>query len=103
DADSHSSRVSASSADCSKEHGNTVTKSAADGAGDPVPTFAGIRTATDIDACTASGVMLTWDAATFGPSGGTYKIWRDGSVIASGIAAAPYTDVPGDSASHVYR
>src|SRR6185295_6333668 len=66
------------------------------------PTFAGNTGATDLAACAATGVELTWAPATFGPSGGTYSVYRDGTLVASGVTASPYVHIPGNSASHAY-
>src|SRR5262249_46494290 len=103
DSVSHAYHVVAVSADCQLEDGNGVSKSAADAIGDPGPTFAGIVSAGHPDQRAAPGGQRTWDPATFGPSGGTYKIWRDGVLIKTGVTASPYVDVPGDSVSHSYR
>ena len=59
--------------------------------------------ASDLDPCAATGVTLSWNPATFGGSGGTYKVWRDGVVVQTGVLASPYTDVPGDTATHSYK
>ena len=47
--------------------------------------------------------MLSWAAATFGPSGGTYSVFRDGLLVAMAVSGSPYLDAPGDAATHAYH
>lgn len=60
------------------------------------------NTASDIDACAATGVLVSWNADPEGPwgdSGGThtYQVLRDGVIAQSGIAygVTTYTDTTG--------
>jgi len=64
------------------------------------PDFKGIKTASDLDECADTGVQITWDPVSNWNSGscsnsGTYKVYRDGSVIASGLTGTSYTDTSG--------
>lgn len=68
--------------------------------GASAPNFAGILTAADADACTDAGVAITWNAAVAWNGGscggtGTYRVKRNGSVIASGLTGTSYTDTTG--------
>lgn len=67
------------------------------------PSFAGVASTEDPDACAASGVRLSWEAAVAWGSGGdgTYAIYRGttpdfvvgpGSLVASGVTGLAYTD-----------
>lgn len=81
---------------CLNDAGATAAATDVQGA---TPTFGGITSATDVDGCTASGIALSWGAATdWGDSGENsairkYIISRDGSAIASVDASTTsYTD-----------
>jgi hypothetical protein len=69
---------------------------------DAAPVFLGFGKAEDIDPCALTGIRVSWSPAQFGPSGGAYKILRDGQMIAQGIAASPYVDLPGNTLEHQY-
>ncbi|MEW5806202.1 MAG: hypothetical protein AB1756_02460 [Acidobacteriota bacterium] len=67
------------------------------------PSFAGLKSATDLDPCADTGVSLSWDAAVAWGSGssGKYVIYRDtipnftpssSNMIASGLTTTSYTD-----------
>ncbi len=67
------------------------------------PSFTGVATALDNDACGAGGVTVSWDAAQAwgNGGGGTYAVYRDlsagfvpgpGNLVASGVGGASYHD-----------
>jgi hypothetical protein len=67
------------------------------------PTFAGLRSAADVNGCADSGVSLSWSAAPAWGTGnsGTYAVYRStdpaftpspANLVASGIAGLSYTD-----------
>ncbi len=81
---------------CQNDGGATASAMDAQGA---APTFGGIGSATDVDGCTASGIALSWAAASDwvdgGENGGSrkYEIFRDGTLIGSvGSGTTSYTD-----------
>lgn len=77
------------------------------------PEFLGAESASDVDACGAGGVVVSWDPAiAWGTgSGGTYAVYRDvapgfepgaSNRIASGVSGATYVDTaaPQDATSY---
>ncbi|MBP7147726.1 MAG: fibronectin type III domain-containing protein [Acidobacteria bacterium] len=67
------------------------------------PSFAGVRSAIDNDACGATGVTVSWDAAPSWGSGGggTYAVYRGAApgfpadaahLVAAGVSALSYND-----------
>ena len=66
------------------------------------PTFAGLLSATDLDACASTGIELLFDPATFGASGGIYQVRRDGVIIALWAPGVPFIDHPAGDALHAY-
>ncbi len=64
------------------------------------PDFNGVKSATDLDECADTGVQITWDPVLAWNSGscpnsGTYRVKRDGTIIASGLTGTSYTDNTG--------
>ncbi len=77
------------------------------------PSFAGAASATDDDACGATGVTVRWaQAVSWGSgTGGTYSIWRDttpgftptnANRIATGLTALAFTDASAPAGVPVY-
>jgi hypothetical protein len=103
-------RVDAFNACCGEPIMTAVYDTAAD-AMDPQPVFAGLTSVTDPDPCARTGVNLTWPAASFGESSGTYRALRSTRVdcqaaetLASGLTSTSYTDSTGiPNVTYYYR
>ncbi len=77
------------------------------------PSFAGLASATDVDACADTGVALAWPpAAAWGSGGaGTYAVYRDttpnftpsaANRLAAGLTATNYTDAAAPNGTTLY-
>jgi serine protease AprX len=77
------------------------------------PTFSGLQTAQDIDACAPGGVRLNWEMAkAWGTgSGGTYAVYRSttsgfepgpANLIASGVAGTSFDDAAAPESVNLY-
>ncbi len=88
---------------------NIIVKDGTAGSGEPcggcmnAPSFAGLKSANDLDACADTGISLSWNAPVAWGSGavGTYSAYRDttpaftpsaSNRIATGLTTTSYTD-----------
>ena len=58
-----------------------------------------ITAVTDVSACAASGITVTYTAGS--PAGTSYNLLKDGTVVVTGYTSGA-TYIPGDTSSHTY-
>ena len=83
-------------ASCASVMSNCITLTPAACTTPGAPTITAV---TDVSACAASGITVTYTAGS--PAGTSYNLLKDGTVVVTGYTSGA-TYVPGDTSSHTY-